>query len=215
MQKIDEYKVLEKVALEQGYTDAKVIPADQVVVEDRVRLRCMIGCPYYGKGLRCPPHTPSVDKFRKMLNEYSFAMVVKLKPSEVSNELKAKYNINMGEKSTRLANQYQDIDKISSMVWSDFSGHYRNSLMDLVELERAAFNLGYPFATVFFAGRCLLCEKCDVESGSCHNPVIARFSAESMGINLSKTVDNAGMELKFHTEEDPNSITPMAILLID
>lgn len=215
MQKIDNYKFLEKVALEQGYADAKVIPADYVVVEDRVRLRCMIGCPYYGKGLRCPPYTPSVDKFRKILGEYSFAMVVKLKPSEVSNELKTKYNINMGEKSSRLGDQYQDIDKISSMLWSDFSGHYRNSLMDLLELERAAFNKGYTFATVFFAGRCLLCEKCNVKSGLCRNPMIARFSAEAMGINLSKTAENAGMELKFHTEDNPNSITPMAILLID
>jgi len=150
-----------------------------------------------------------------MLKEYNFAMIVKLKPSELSNGLKAKYNIDMEEKSARLGDQYQDINKMSSSIWSDFSGHYKNSLMDLLELERAAFNRGYTFATVFFAGRCLLCEECDVKSGLCRNPVIARFSAESMGINLSKTAENAGMELKFHTEDNSNSITPMAILLID
>ncbi|HHT19202.1 MAG TPA: hypothetical protein GXZ72_06550 [Methanobacterium sp.] len=29
-----------------------------------MRLRCMVRCPYYGKGLKSPPFTPSVGKFR-------------------------------------------------------------------------------------------------------------------------------------------------------
>lgn len=211
MEKIENYKFLEKLALERGYSEAKVIPVDAVVVEDRVRLRCMIGCPHYGKSLRCPPHTPGIDEFRKMLNDYSFAMVIKLKKPEISSEIKAKYNLNNLEGSDRLQDQYNDLDKISQELWSDFSSSYKNALMDLLELERAAFNIGYTFATVFFAGHCMLCEKCDVEMGICHNPMIARFSAESMGINLLKTAENAGMELKFNSS-DP---TGMAVLLIN
>ena len=205
------YKDLEKLALERGYPEAKVIPVDAVVVEDRVHLRCMIGCPHYGKSLRCPPHTPSIDEFRKMLNDYRFAMVIKLKKSEISNELKAKYNLNNLEGLDRLQDQYNDLDKISQELWSDFFSSYKNALIDLLELERAAFKMGFTFATVFFAGHCMLCEKCDVEKGICCNPMIARFSAESMGINLLKTAENAGMELKFNSS-DPTGI---AILLID
>ena len=205
------YKDLEKLALEMGYPETKVIPADTVVVEDRVRLRCMVGCPHYGKGLRCPPYTPSIDEFRKMLNDYSFAMIIKLKKPKISNELKAKYNLNNLEGSDRLQDQYNDLDKTSQVLWSDFAVHYKNALIDLLELERAAFNMGYAFATVFFAGHCMLCEKCNVENGTCHNPMIARFSAESMGINLLKTAENAGMELKFNSS-DP---TGMAVLLIE
>lgn len=213
MQEVNNYKTLEKVALERGYLDAKVIPADSVVVEDRVSLRCMIGCPHYGKGLKCPPYTPSTEKFRKILNEYRFAMVVKIKHYKISEDLKAKYNIeNRKEDSVRLWDEYNDADKMSSMIWADFSKMYRDSLMDLLELERAAFNMGYTLATAFFGGRCILCEKCDVESGICHNPMIARFAAEAVGINLIKTAENAGMELKFNGEGDP---TPMAVLLID
>ena len=206
------YKDLEKLALEMGYPEAKVIPVDSVVVEDRVRLRCMIGCPHYGKGLRCPPYTPSIDEFKKMLNDYSFAMVVRLKPPEMSDELKAKYNLDNLEELDRLQDQYNDLDEISSMLWADFAIHYKNALMDLLELERAAFNMGHTFATVFFAGHCMLCEKCDVETGICRNPVISRFSAESMGINLLKTAENAGIELNFNSESDS---TGMAVLLID
>lgn len=213
MKKTDNYKTLEKIALKMEYLEAMVIPTNDVVVEDRVRLRCMIGCPHYGRGLKCPPYTPSIDEFRKMLNEYSFAMIIKIKPSEISEDLKSKYKMeNDEEEPVRIWDQYHDADKISSQVWSDFSDYYKNSLMDLLELERAAFNLGYALATIFFGGRCMLCEKCDVETGICRNPMIARFAAEAVGINLIKTAKNAGMGLKFNPKNNP---TPMAILLID
>lgn len=213
MKKIDNHKTLEKIALKMEYLEAMVIPTNDVVVEDRVRLRCMIGCPHYGRGLKCPPYAPSIDEFRKMLNEYSFAMIIKIKPSEISEDLKSKYKMeNDEEEPVRIWDQYHDADKISSQVWSDFSDYYKNSLMDLLELERAAFNLEYALATVFFGGRCMLCENCDVKNGVCSNPMISRFAAEAVGINLIKTAKNAGMELKFNPKGNP---TPMAILLID
>jgi predicted metal-binding protein len=211
MQNTDDYKTLEKLALNMGYPEAKVIPADNVVVEDRVRLKCMVGCPHYGKGLRCPPYTPSIDEFRKILNDYSFAMVIKLKQPEISNEIKSKYNLDNLEELDRLQDRYDDVDKTSAKLWSDFAVHYKNVLIGLLELEKAAFNMGHTFATVFFAGRCMLCEKCDVETGMCRNPVIARFSAESMGINLLKTAENAGIELKFNSSDS----TGIAVLLIE
>jgi predicted metal-binding protein len=211
MQKIDSYKTLEEAALEMGYPEVKVIPADDIVVEDRVRLKCIVGCPHYGKGLRCPPYTPSINEFRKILNDYSFAMLIKLKQPKISNELKSKYNLNNLEELDRLQDRYDDVNKTSARLWSDFAVHYKNALMDLLELEKAAFSMGYTFATLFFAGRCMLCEKCDVETGMCRNPVIARFSAEAMGINLLKTAENAVMELNF----DSSDSTGMALLLID
>jgi predicted metal-binding protein len=214
MEKNGNYKVLEKTALELGCAEAKIIPADQIVVEDRVRLRCMIGCPTYGKNLRCPPYAPSIDSFRKILNDYNVAMVMRIKPPEISKELLEKYKPeNSGE--NRLWDRYQDPVTVSSTIWTDFSQIYKSMLTVLLELERAAFKQGYPLATAFFGGKCMLCEKCNVEEGVCLNPVMARFASEAMGINLSKTAENAGMKLQFHTEDNPTPITPMAILLID
>ena len=213
MKKIENYKDLEKIALESGYPEAKVIPANEVVIEDRVRLKCIVGCPHYGQGLRCPPYTPSIDEFRKMVEDYSFAMIVKIKPQKIPDEVIGKYKLEKdGEECVRLRDQYKDADKMSSNIWSDFAVYYKKSLLDLLDLESAAFSLGYTFATVFFAGRCMLCEKCNAEKGICKNPIISRFSAEAMGINLLKTAENAGMELKFGQDSTP---TPMAILLID
>ena len=213
MEKIDNCKDLETLALEMGYSEVKVISADKVVVEDRVRLKCMVGCPHYGQGLRCPPYTPSIDEFRKMRGDYSFAMVVKIKPQKIPDEVMVKYKRGKDEKErVRLRDQYENADKMSSNVWSDFAQYYKESLMDLLDLESAAFSLGYTFAAVFFAGRCMLCEKCNVKEGICRNPMISRFSAEAMGINLLKTAKNAGMNLKFDPDSTP---TPMAILLVD
>jgi predicted metal-binding protein len=209
MEKVDNYNFLEETALNLGFASAKVIHADQIAVESRVRLKCMV-CPYYGKNLKCPPYTPSIDEFRKMMNDYSIAMIVKFKTPEISEET-AKYGQKKGDE-VRLWNQ--DLNNLSPAIWADISNIYKNMLTDLLELERAAFNQGYAFVMAFFGGRCLLCENCDLDNG-CQNALMARFSAEAMGINVLKTAKNARMELKFPNEGNQSPITPIAILLID
>ena len=52
-QEID-FEFLRKHALELGASDAKVIPTNSVVVEDRVVLKCKVGCNNYGKTLSMP-----------------------------------------------------------------------------------------------------------------------------------------------------------------
>lgn len=209
MPKNDNYMVLEKFALDLGVAHAKIIPAEKVVIEDRVRLKCMV-CPYYGKNLKCPPHTPSIQEFREIVSEYNSAMIVKLKPPEISKKITG-YGQKKGD-DARLWNL--DLNNLSPAIWSDISDIYKTMLTDLLELERAAFNQGYAFAIAFFGGRCLLCEKCNLSNG-CQNALMARFSAEAMGINVLKTAENAEIELKFQNKGNKSPITPIAILLID
>jgi len=52
-----------------GAAEAKVIPASDVFVENRVPLKCRAGCIAYGKKLICPPFVPIPDEFRKVLAE--------------------------------------------------------------------------------------------------------------------------------------------------
>lgn len=181
----DEYKFLEEEALKLGCEDARIIPADRIVVEDRVRLKCITGCPTYGKNLRCPPYTPTVEEFRRILSEYNYAMLLKIKGPEIST-----------------GDLY------------DYSSFYKDKINILLELEKTSFKEGYNFSTSFFAGSCKLCEICNVD-GECLNPTTARYSMESMGINVFKTVENAGMELEFDTENYPPNITLIALLLVD
>src|SRR3989304_1670660 len=76
-QEIEKFSFLTQRALELGASDAKVIPANKVVVEDRVVLKCKVGCNNYGKTLACPPYTPSAEEFRKIVSEYSYALFMK------------------------------------------------------------------------------------------------------------------------------------------
>jgi predicted metal-binding protein len=65
-----------------------------VVVEDRVVLKCKVGCNHYGKTLACPPYTPSAEEFRKIVSEYSYAMFMKFKSkAKADNELLKKIMI--------------------------------------------------------------------------------------------------------------------------
>ena len=46
---LEKFDFLRKKALKMGAVDAKIITADKVVVEDRIVLKCKVGCPNYGK----------------------------------------------------------------------------------------------------------------------------------------------------------------------
>ena len=76
---ITTFVFLKDLALELGASAAKVVPANEIVIENRVVLKCRVGCKHYGKTLMCPPYSPSVDDFRKVLSEYSYALVLKFK----------------------------------------------------------------------------------------------------------------------------------------
>jgi predicted metal-binding protein len=65
-------------ALELGADAAQIIPADQVVVADWVRLKCQYGCGAYGACLTCPPHSPSPEVTRRVLSHYRQAVLLRM-----------------------------------------------------------------------------------------------------------------------------------------
>jgi predicted metal-binding protein len=137
-----EFDFLRTLALSLGAAEARVILAEDVVVENRVVLKCRVGCDDYGKKLTCPPYTPKVDEFRKMLKDYRHAMVVKFKsPAEADKDtsrslLRSQYDPTMS----------RDLREKASKFWSDWKSDKKRILLAVLELERAAFNRGYTFA---------------------------------------------------------------------
>jgi predicted metal-binding protein len=189
---ISDLRSLEELAIELGASDAKVMPADRIVVEDRVRLKCMAGCPSYGTCLKCPPFVPSPEEFRKMLGGYRYAMIVKLMPPEMPD--------GAGTAKDRMEKS-----------GTDSGAYYKKNLTVMTGLEKGAFDRGLALATALFGGRCLLCERCNTEKGICLNPTMARIAAEAVGVNVMKTAENAGMTVKFPVRTPE----PIGILLID
>ena len=67
---------LDALLHEEGYTDYKWIDPRQIVVAQRVRMKCMFGCGEYGHCATCPPNTPSVAECERFFNEYSHGILL-------------------------------------------------------------------------------------------------------------------------------------------
>ena len=66
---------LEAIFEKHGYGDFKWIRAQDIVVAQWVRMKCMFGCWEYGQSACCPPNVPSVAECEKFLREYDEAVI--------------------------------------------------------------------------------------------------------------------------------------------
>ena len=74
-----QYAALEAMFIDQGFSSFKWIDPEQIVVAQWVRMKCMFGCPNYGRKAACPPQTPSVADCKQFFKEYSDAVVFHLR----------------------------------------------------------------------------------------------------------------------------------------
>ena len=204
---LDQFEFLVKSAADLGAVDAKIIPANKIVVEDRVVLKCRVGCHMYGKKLVCPPYIPSVDEFRKILKEYNHALIAQFRTNVQAED-------DVGK--SLLRNEYdpatpKPLKEQTLKFWSDWNADKRKLHLMALELEKTAFNKGYTFAVAFTPGACVLCEKCNV-GGHCVHPTMMRYPEHALGVNMIKTAENAGMKLTFPFKKSP---TPIMLVLID
>lgn len=203
-----QFVFLIEAARSLGAAEAKVIPAAEIVIEDRVPLKCRSGCIGYGKKLTCPPYAPKPDEFRKILSEYRHALLVKFicmaeaEPDVIRSIYR--YWLDPGAPADR--------KEQATQFWKDQFGGSAVFAPMMLELERLAFNAGNPFALALVNGSCRLCETCNVKAGICIHPTRARFPEHAVGINMVKTAENADMPIRFPIEGHPEL---MAVLLID
>ena len=59
-----------------GVKDARIISPSNVITAAWVRLKCQFGCDGYGQCLVCPPFTPTPEQMRKVLDDYSRAVLI-------------------------------------------------------------------------------------------------------------------------------------------
>ncbi|MBC7189749.1 DUF2284 domain-containing protein, partial [Candidatus Aerophobetes bacterium] len=166
-----------KEAISFGATDAKIIPAQWVKVDERVRMKCLVPrCHLYGESANCPPYTPSCEEMRKVIAKYTYAILVKsdVHPKE---------------------------DFIDDERWHQGHMQHQGRIHDIVShIEALAFNDGYYFALAFAAGGCktalckgLICQFLD--SGRCRFPLKSRPSMEGVGIDVYNLACQVGWEI--------------------
>ncbi len=165
-------KQLQSEAIQLGATRAKVIPVSSVVIDERVRLKCLVPlCDKYNQNLMCPPNLPSVEEFRESLKRYSKALYVQLaleKKGKISKPEIQRYGL-----------------------WLHKIIH---------ELEREALSLGSPLTAGLIGGSCKLCRKCVGPNGLCKHPLMARPSMEGMGIDVIRTAKKIGLTFDFSSQ---------------
>jgi predicted metal-binding protein len=76
MVKTEKFTSYRKLALGKGIDQAVVVETSRVVTAPWVRMKCQFGCSGYGVSLCCPPRTPTPDEMRKILDSYTFGILL-------------------------------------------------------------------------------------------------------------------------------------------
>jgi predicted metal-binding protein len=148
------FESIRKKAFELGAVSAEIIPVNKIVIEDRMVLKCSLGCEKYGKTLACPPHAPTPERFRKIVNEYQYAMFMKFNSTAQLEKELIKYLA-----KTPNSTVPQDIREKVERFWSAWKNDANKLLDTVIQLEGAAAKEGYLLAAGFVSGACQICEK--------------------------------------------------------
>jgi predicted metal-binding protein len=208
---------LEAFAREKGAYRARIFSAGEVVVDERVRLKCQIPlCPHYGRSLTCPPNVPTVEEFRRALGNYRKALLIQTR-SSLSGEIDSydKEEVKKFFMAPGKAPKAKGGEKGGGQ--NDFSDVRIAAvrLHKLVnEVEGKAMSLGFPYALGLIGGECMLCPECvgTCSSQGCRRPFEARPSMEGVGIDVFQTSIKAGLPFDMPPKTE---IVWSGLLLID
>lgn len=71
----DDLKKYYRKAIDVGAAHIKPIHPNTVITAPWVRLKCQFGCEFHDKRWCCPPHTPTAEQTRKILDSYQRAVL--------------------------------------------------------------------------------------------------------------------------------------------
>jgi predicted metal-binding protein len=170
-----------QIALELGASGATIMPASDVTVDERVRLKCQIPrCPRAGETPNCPPNAPDLDLVRKALSRYHWAILIKCDVKPIADYAPKKTGTKEEQRKTLLFHQ--------------------KSAEIIAKLEYQAYKDGYHLAMGLGGGSCkdylcqgVLCQFLD--SGRCRFPQRSRPAMEAMGIDVTSLINKAGWKL--------------------
>jgi predicted metal-binding protein len=167
-----------RLALELGASEAAIIPASAVSIDERVRLKCLVPrCLRAGETPNCPPFAPDLDLVRRALSRFSWAILIKCNVEPLEAYVP-------GQGKTKA-------EQRRTLSFHSQSGHV------VYGLEREAYKDGYHLAMGFGGGSCkdYLCKGniCQfLDSGRCRFPHRARPAMEAVGIDVIFLINKVG-----------------------
>jgi len=186
----DEMREIVDFARNSGATEARIINSEDIVLDKRARLKCMVPrCRSYDHHLLCPPNLISVEEFDEIIHLYKKAIVVQIEMEYDSSD-----------KSDR--NLTGDLcEEIEERIGIENLELPLHRLIN--SIETFAFKKGFYLAAGFIGGECCLCETCVTpRSGQpCRHPFESRPSMEAMGIDVFRTCKNCDLPLSFSSRD--------------
>ncbi len=181
-------KALLQEAQQSGASEARIISARDVVVDDRLADMCREPrCENYGLSKSCPPHVSGPTVFKQRLEKFSQAVFFKIDvPSEILY-------------SSERREVFQLLHEIASGI------------------ETSAVEMGFVDARAYAGGSCkkIFCHehgKCLAlsEKGKCRNPQHARPSMSGFGVDVAKLFKTAGWKMNWTAYDTDSAATQMA-----
>jgi len=167
--------------------DAKIIKTEDIVMDMRVRWKCIIPtCFGYGSSPHCPPNSPTYEEMKEIVSNYKYAIMVKYSP-RIRTMIMPRY----AREGIQVANE---VGELVSMV------------------EAEAGYMGYYLAMGFKGGPCGFCgilspeyiadfvlgrdlPRCAVLEGKmCNHFLQARPALEACSVDVFATAKKAGWD---------------------
>ncbi|HEX3030616.1 MAG TPA: DUF2284 domain-containing protein, partial [Bacillota bacterium] len=166
--------------VDYGATRARLMDANQVVIDPRVRLKCQVPvCDSYSFNLQCPPNCLTVAEFTTYLARFSRVILVQLEGELLPPD--------------QPEGRPLELERVYKPA---------NDLHQLINrAESRAFTLGFRFAAGFIGGCCKLCPECVGPGGKCRHPFRARPSMEAVGVDVYATSAQAGIPIRFPVKD--------------
>jgi predicted metal-binding protein len=188
-----------------GVNRAAVIPAKNVIVDDKVRWKCKYPvCFGYNSSILCPPHTPPAEECKRIIHSFRYAIIFQHEVPIEDFTDRSKGNVGM---------------------------HFAFINETAQQAEEWANSMGYRQAVAFQAGMCTQYGSCMQVAGgtttteitksgagivacavlqgkTCRHPCHVRPSMEAMAIDVIGTVMPLGWDLVYigGKTNDPSDI---------
>jgi predicted metal-binding protein len=180
---------LKQSAMDQGADNAAIISITDIILDPRVRFKCMIPkCYSSGACSHCPPHGYSLDDVRKMVSGFSSGIFFRVRVE--SSVIAAK----------GLADLI-DTGEVDETIMS-LGASYLSVFTTVSDLRQKAEQMGSSSTLGFAAGNCrdVLCFDqafCQefTRLKTCRNPGISAPSMESCGMDVFTMAARAGWDV--------------------
>ena len=182
---------LKSMALEQGADNAVVIPVSDIIIDPRVRFKCMIPKCYMSGGCNhCPPHGYAISEVREAVSKYRQAVFFRVRVE--SSVIAAK----------GLADSIHTGEMDDQGVILSLGASYLTVFSIVSNIRKAAEEMGYSPTQGFAAGNCRdvlchdnpVCQMFTLEK-TCRNAEISNPSMESCGMDAFTMAARAGWDV--------------------